>query len=154
VNALQRQFMKKMVSISAKPIGQHARSARVRDPDIEQAWLRVAIGSVAFSYASFLVLFEGGFTNGLVASVVASGGVALVGAWMIHRLRRSKEHVIALRYLAIVTDISVITIAMAGADEAGVPFVGLYLWVTVGNGFRFGPRFLLAAYWLSLVGYA
>ncbi|MBP1688904.1 MAG: signal transduction histidine kinase, partial [Deltaproteobacteria bacterium] len=154
VSALQRQFMKKMVSISAKPIGQHAGSARVRDPDVEQAWLRVAIGSVAFSYASFLVLFEGGFTKGLVASVIASGGVALVGAWMIHRLRRSKEHVIALRYLAIVTDISVITIAMAGADEAGVPFVGLYLWVTVGNGFRFGPRFLLAAYWLSLVGYA
>jgi two-component system sensor histidine kinase RpfC len=43
---------------------------------------------------------------------------------------------------------------MAGGDEAGVPLIGMYLWVTVGNGFRFGPRYLLASYWLSLCGFA
>ena len=43
---------------------------------------------------------------------------------------------------------------MAGGDEAGVPVIGIYLWVTVGNGFRFGPRYLLVAYWLSLVGFS
>lgn len=149
--AVMRQFVKQMVSISSKPIGH--RQARARDLDVEQAWLRVAIGSVAFSYAWYLVLAEGAFTPGLVTSVIASGGAALVGAWMVHRLHRSKEHVVALRYLAIVTDISAITIAMGGANEGGVPFVGFYLWVTVGNGFRFGPRFLMAAYWLSLIGY-
>ena len=143
--------MKQMVSTSSKPIGK--RQARERDLDVEQAWLRIAIGSVAFCYAWFLVVSEGGFTSGLVTSVIASGGAALVGAWMVYRLRRSRKNFLALRYVAILTDISAITIAMAGADEGGVPFVGFYLWVTVGNGFRFGPRYLLAAYWLSLVGY-
>ena len=31
--------------------------------------------------------------------------------------------------------------------------IGVYLWVTIGNGFRFGPRFLLASYWLSIFGF-
>jgi two-component system sensor histidine kinase RpfC len=125
----------------------------LRDPDIEQAWLRVVIGSVAFAYAWFLVLSEGAFTPGLVTSLVASGVAALVGAWMVRRLNRTKEDLVSMRYLGIVSDMAAITIAMAGAGEGGVPFVGFFLWVTVGNGFRYGPRYLLAAYWLSLVGY-
>ena len=127
--------------------------ARLRDLDVEQAWLRVVIGSVAFAYAWFLVLSEGRFTPGLVTSVIASGVAAIVGLWMVGRLSRSKENIVSMRYLGIVNDIAVITIAMGGANEGGVPFVGLYLWVTVGNGFRYGPRYLLAAYWLSLIGY-
>ena len=145
-------FVKQMVRLS--PNRTRKDKARVRDLDVEQAWLRVAIGSVAFTYAWFLVLSEGGFTPGLVTSVVASGVAALVGAWMVRRLNRSKDNVVSLRYLGIVNDKAVITIAMGGANEGGVPFVGLYLWVTVGNGFRYGPRYLLAAYWLSLVGYS
>ena len=130
------------------------KSDSARDLDVEQAWLRVGIGSVAFSYAWFLVLSEGFLSSGLIASVIASGTAALVGAWMVRRLKRSKEHIVSMRFLAISTDMAAITIAMAGADEGGVPFVGFYLWVTVGNGFRYGPRYLLAAYWLSLLGYA
>jgi two-component system sensor histidine kinase RpfC len=42
---------------------------------------------------------------------------------------------------------------MAGAGEAGVAMIGIYLWVTIGNGFRFGPKYLLSSYWLSLVGF-
>ena len=150
--ALQRQFVKQMVRASAKRIGR--KPAGVRDLETEQAWLRVGIGLLAFGYAWFLVLSDRAFTPGLVASVVASGGAALVGFWMIRRLRRTRENIVSMRFLAILTDISAITIAMAGADEGGVPFVGVYLWVTVGNGFRYGPRYLLLAYWLSLAGYA
>jgi two-component system sensor histidine kinase RpfC len=128
--------------------------ATARDADIEQAWLRVGIGLLAFGYSWFLVASDGLFTPGLIASLVASGGAAIVGIWMIRRLRKSKSHAVPLRYLAIISDVAAITIGMAGADEGGVPFVGVYLWVTVGNGFRFGPRYLLASYWLSLVGYA
>src|SRR5512144_2686941 len=101
---LVRQFVKQLVTASPERLGHSAK--RPRDLDIEQAWLRVAIGSVAFSYAWFLVISEGAFTNGLIASVLASGVAAVVGAWMVHRLRRTKEHLVFLRYLAICTDIS------------------------------------------------
>jgi two-component system, sensor histidine kinase RpfC len=147
-----RQIVRQMVRYS--PNRSRRSEGDLRDLDIEQAWLRVGIGSVAFSYAWFLVISEGLLSPGLVASVVASGIAALVGAWMVRRLKRCKKNIVWLRYLGIFTDMAAITIAMAGADEGGVPFVGFYLWVTVGNGFRYGPRYLLAAYWLSLIGYA
>jgi len=128
----------RMVSVSAKPIGQHAGSARVRDPDVEQAWLRVAIGSVRSATRRSWSYLKADLPKD------SSPPWSRVGGCAGRRLDDSQaspeqEHVIALRYLAIVTDISVITIAMAGADEAGVPFVGLYLWVTVGMGFGSAP---------------
>jgi two-component system, sensor histidine kinase RpfC len=127
--------------------------ARDRDPDIEQAWLRIGISLLASLYVLYLVRSSGAFTPGLVLGAVAANGAMLIGALMILRLRRDPRRRAALRYLGIFTDIAAVTIGMAGADEGGVPMIGVYLWVTVGNGFRFGPRFLLAAYWLSLVGF-
>ncbi|MCL4761742.1 MAG: hypothetical protein KJ018_08145, partial [Burkholderiales bacterium] len=51
------------------------------------------------------------------------------------------------------TDMTALSVGMAGADEGGVPMIGVYLWVTVGNGFRFGPKYLMVAYWLQLTGF-
>jgi two-component system sensor histidine kinase RpfC len=83
----------------------------------------------------------------------ASTTDALVGAGMIWLLHRSKDHVVRLRYLGIVSDNTALTLGMAGAGEGGVALFGVYLWVTIGNGFRFGPRYLLASYWLTLIGF-
>jgi hypothetical protein len=38
---------------------------RVRDPDLEQAWLRIGICSLAFGYVWYLILIEGAITPGL-----------------------------------------------------------------------------------------
>jgi two-component system, sensor histidine kinase RpfC len=127
--------------------------ARGRDPDIEQAWLRIGISLLASIYVLYLVRSGGGFSPGLTLGALAANGAMLIGALMILRLRRNPERPASLRYLGILTDIAAVTLGMAGADEGGVPMIGVYLWVTVGNGFRFGPRFLLVAYWLSLVGF-
>lgn len=131
--------------------------ARVRrdggDADIEQAWLRVAINIIGFIYVCFLISKEGSLTAGLLLGMIASSGDALVGAGAIWWLRKSRKHVIPLRYLAIASDNVALTLGMAGAGEAGVAMIGVYLWVTIGNGFRFGPRFLLTSYWLSIVGF-
>ena len=83
----------------------------------------------------------------------ASMGDAFVGAWMIWWMRRNKSHRVPLRYLGIASDNTALTIGMAGAGEGGVAMIGVYLWVTIGNGFRFGPRFLMASYWASIVGF-
>ena len=65
----------------------------------------------------------------------------------------ASAHVVPLRYLGILSDNMALTLGMAGAGEGGVAMIGVYLWVTVGNGFRFGPRYLLTSYWLSLLGF-
>ena len=37
--------------------------------------------------------------------------------------------------------------------EVGAPLYGIYLWVTFGNGFRYGARSLYASQVLSLIGF-
>jgi two-component system sensor histidine kinase RpfC len=124
-----------------------------RDQDIEQCWLRVSVSALTFGYVWFLILSEGGLSSGLLMGLAASSADALVGIWMILALRSKRFQVRPLRYLGAVSDNTALTIGMAGAGEGGVAVIGVYLWVTIGNGFRFGPRYLLLSYWLSLVGF-
>jgi two-component system sensor histidine kinase RpfC len=128
--------------------------AQRRDPDLEQAVLRVAISAIVLAYVVVLIQVADRLSNGLQAALIAGLLNAAVGCWMIRQLRKSPERHSSLRYIGIFSDLATITVGMAGGDEAGVPIIGIYLWVTVGNGFRFGPRYLLAAYWLSLVGFS
>jgi two-component system sensor histidine kinase RpfC len=148
---MNRQSMMQITGLIRRFVGLY--QTRGRDPEIEQAWLRVGISVLGFAWCVYLVVAGGEFTRGLTVAMSVAGGAAIIGSVMILMLRHSHDHAIALRYVGIVTDMAAISIGMAGADEGGVPMIGVYLWVTVGNGFRFGPRYLLAAYWLQLLGF-
>lgn len=50
-------------------------------------------------------------------------------------------------------DIGLPTMFMAMTGELGVILVGVYLWVTFGNGFRFGKKYLLHSQVLSVIGF-
>lgn len=125
-----------------------------RDPDIEQASLRVIVCGIAFAYVCYLILSSGGIGPGLLMGLIASTSDAIVGIAMIAMLRHGSARGPAMRYLGIVADNVALTVGIAGAGEAGVAMIGVYLWVTIGNGFRFGPRYLLASYWFSIAGLA
>lgn len=129
------------------------RQARGRDPETEQAWLRVAISTIALAWCGYLIHSDGELTRGLMLAIAAAAAAAVIGIGMLVALSRSRVNAIPLRYLGIVTDMTALSVGMAGADEGGVPMIGVYLWVTVGNGFRFGPKYLMVAYWLQLTGF-
>jgi two-component system sensor histidine kinase RpfC len=125
--------------------------AEGRDLDFEQAFLRAAIAGAVLVYALWLgFTTREGFTAGLRLAIVATTIVLVAGLWMMLKFQRSPERPDSMRYFGVCADILPMTIGLWGANELGVPLVGIYLWVTVGNGFRFGPRFLLFAYGLSL----
>ena len=129
------------------------RVTKRRDPDLEQAVLRVIISFLVFAYALGVVLVDGRLSYGLEVALIASALNTVVGACMVWKLRRDPSRHPSLRYIGIVSDLTTTTIGMTGGDEAGVPLIGIYLWVTIGNGFRFGVRYLLASYWASLIGF-
>lgn len=58
------------------------------------------------------------------------------------------------RLLGIINDSAGITFGMLYAGELGVPIYLFYLWITFGNGFRFGRRYLYAALVTSLIGFS
>ena len=53
-----------------------------------------------------------------------------------------------------IIDVAATSFALAHIGEAGVPFFTVYLWVTIGNGFRFGVSALVASSVLSVLGFA
>src|SRR6185503_1002926 len=57
------------------------------------------------------------------------------------------------RRIAVVLDVSALTIMMTRADEIGALLYGLYPWIVIGNGFRFGLRYLLYAQALAIAGF-
>ncbi len=128
--------------------------ARARDVDAEQAKIRIILGAGILAYAIYWAVT--GDTNTphlqstLVATVIAASCPLLAGLWMTYRFRTDPSRPEWIRYFAISADLIPLTIGIWGAGEFGVPLVGVYLWVTVGNGLRFGWRHLRFAYCLSL----
>ena len=66
----------------------------------------------------------------------------------------SKTQNIFRQYLAIVGDISMVTVGMLIANEAGAFFYFINLWIIVGNGMRFGIKHLFIAQMLALIEFA
>ena len=57
------------------------------------------------------------------------------------------------RVFGIIGDMMVTSIAMASTDYLGVPLVAVYLWVVVGNGFRYGTRYLFISSGVACGGF-
>jgi len=57
------------------------------------------------------------------------------------------------RRLAVLLDMGAITLIMGRAEEEGTAIFGMYLWVIVGNGFRFGRWYLHYAQALAVAGF-
>jgi two-component system sensor histidine kinase RpfC len=56
--------------------------------------------------------------------------------------------------IGMVADAGAATFCMFLAGESGVSIVGVYLFITFGNGFRYGRAYLVACQALCLVGYS
>lgn len=145
-------FLRHVVSRVRLVLAVH--QARGRDPDLEQAILRVGLGGLILGYAlSRLVVAEPDLRYGLRIACAVMTLHVMFGAWQIWYLRATRHPTPRLRVAGIVVDMAASTIGMSVTGEFGVPLVGMFLFVTVGNGFRFGPRYLLIAYWMSLGGF-
>ena len=60
----------------------------------------------------------------------------------------------ARRVLGLLGDMAVTSALMGLSGEAGTPLVAVYLWVTMGNGFRYGIPYLAAGTVLSILGFS
>jgi len=123
------------------------RLARREDSEHVQAFIRVGFGLLIsiYLYSTIGPRFD--------IHVVCIGfeilSLAIVLSILIHPQRSAWR-----RGFGAVVDLGTTTYLMWTNGEVGAPLYGIYLWVTFGNGFRYGVRSLYGSQMMSLAGFA
>jgi two-component system sensor histidine kinase RpfC len=123
------------------------------DSEHEQALIRLLVGGLLFVYLLPEAFAEGlaGKADGLflLAMVCYLLLAAAIFAWIYFRPAPS-----AVRRVAGATlDTGAVTFFMLNTGEYGSPLYLVYLWITFGNGIRFGRRYLQFCLGLSTAGF-
>lgn len=121
----------------------------IKDEEFSQAIARIAIMGILSVILTPLYLF-GSLT---IYAPVLSGSYLVFGiAWaaLVHSF---PGDFIARRVIAIVADLTTLSLSLAFMDSFGTALYPFYLWVIVGNGMRFGSQCLLISMAIGLCGF-
>jgi len=123
------------------------------DSEHEQALIRLCVGLLISVY----LLVHGAASNDFVWTTIIPAvaytfmaAAALIFAHILIRPQASAFR----RSCGLVLDLSTTTVLMIFGREGAIPLFAVYLWVTLGNGFRYGRRYLAASAILSVTGFA
>jgi two-component system sensor histidine kinase RpfC len=124
------------------------------DSEPEQAKLRLLIAAILVVYfcmpwsenERFIDIFDS--TSNIII-IVASSIALLIFAAIVKNPRPSPVR----RVCGILLDMISLSILMYWTGGDHVPLFVFYLWVTLGNGFRYGTRYLYISFGVSLVGF-
>lgn len=124
-----------------------------KEYDVEraQAVSRFIVASVGMFYILTLI-FEGTYSSVLREAFVALFTSYFLAAVLLLRwINRKPGEYLLRRLCSMSLDYSAMTFCMAFGGEGILPVYSLVLWVTVGNGIRFGSRYLIIATGFALV---
>jgi two-component system sensor histidine kinase RpfC len=134
-------------SLLARLLG---RLANRPDTEAEQVLLRLAIGAVLTAYLLAVPSSDGRhwlFGTVLTAFQVAAWGVFF---WLLYAPGVSPVR----RIVGNVVDIATTTYFLAVTSLVGVPMLLVYIWVTIGCGFRYGAPYLISSLVFSVIGFS
>lgn len=124
------------------------------DTEREQAVVRLGVVAVILVYLVVYSLWNyGGFTPLIGPILIVLGFLGVSLAFLTDIMLRP-GHSVARRVLANVGDIGATSLVMLLFGEHMGPLYIVYLWVTIGNGLRFGQPYLYTSMALSIVGFA
>jgi diguanylate cyclase (GGDEF)-like protein len=134
-------------SLERRPASLRERLAARDDTEHLQALIRITFG-VVFAIYLFVVIGPGARLY-IYFAVFELMAVVLFVAIVVH-----PQPSWVRRAIGAFVDMGTTTYLMWDLGEFGAAFYGVYLWVTFGNGFRYGVRSLYASQALSLAGFA
>jgi two-component system, sensor histidine kinase RpfC len=122
------------------------------DSEHKQVLVRIAITALFSAYLGWHVGAEAASSQLFVVWLILLGeclvSVALL-AGILHDPRISHVR----RWIGMLADYTAIGAVMALQGETASPLYGVYLWVTIGNGLRYGSRYLYFATGLSSLSF-
>lgn len=80
-------------------------------------------------------------------------GYTVFSIAIVWQIRHANSSPGVRRFITNIGDIGTISLLMVTNGESGIPLFVLYLWVTLGNGFRFGVPPLIVSTVLSVIGF-
>src|SRR5258706_10150426 len=123
------------------------------DSEHEQATVRVVIVGILALYF-FILAWVHGFTEPRFAwGAMWAAGYLFVDLGYIAMIVMNPAPSAARRLAAMVTDLGTLSILMYWGGESGTPLYPIYLWITFGNGFRYGIRYLASSALVSVAGF-
>jgi two-component system sensor histidine kinase RpfC len=135
-----------------KPLYRYAEGRR--DSELEQSIVRIIVGVVLLSYFAYIdesrLHSDIEFHLDELIVIVAFLAVALSISLCIVLWR---GNVPARRVAAIVLDVGTLSYLFLIGGSHAAPLYFLYQWIIIGNGFRFGKKYLFISLVLSLIGF-
>lgn len=125
-----------------------------RGPELEQSALRAVIGGIVLAYLAWYVLRSGEVPREEAAVLAVAIGFFVFSVVLTLRILAAPDVSIARRFLGMIADNAVTTFCLIRLGEGGAFVLGVYLFITFGNGFRFGLLYLRACQLLGIVGFA
>ncbi len=124
-----------------------------QDSELEQALIRIVLGLLLVGYLTYAVLVDG-VVDGTERALMLSAGLFIVGAFgILGWIARDPLPNPRRRIAGMLVDFGATSAGLYFGGEAATPLYGVYLWVVVGNGFRYGARYLYLATALSVTGF-
>ena len=126
------------------------------DSEFEQALLRAVIMLLVYGYFYYLFTFgETDLSETVRQQIVQLFGPVLL-AWsfvLLVAIAFDTQTSPLRRVLGATIDISATSYFLYLSNEAGTILLAVYLWVTLGNGFRYGVEYLVYSAVISIVGF-
>lgn len=122
-------------------------------PELEQSLLRVGIGGAVMCWLFWYSFRDGAADAMEIGVLTVSVSFFVFSVALALRIIGTKRESVARRYIAMVADNLVTTICLMQMGEGGAVVIGVYLFITFGNGFRYGRRYLYACQVMALTGF-
>jgi two-component system sensor histidine kinase RpfC len=123
-------------------------------PELEQTSLRVLIAGIVMVYLFWYALRDGSISSNESLVLEVSVLFFVFGLTLMLRVLLTARPSVARRYLGMIADNAVTTFCLMQMGEGGAVVIGVYLFITFGNGFRYGRRYLHVCQVLGVLGFS
>src|SRR5690242_16933368 len=127
--------------------------------EFNQATVRVAIAGAVVIYLAFLAWYVGDFGEATapqhhVEVLIIAITFFLFSCLLVFRILSAGNPSVRRRFLGMVVDNAVTTYCLIRLGEGSAVIIGVYLFITFGNGLRYGRLYLYACQTMALAGFA
>jgi len=129
-------------------------SADADTVELEQSALRLLISFLFFLYVLFNITTHTNVSEGETLGFYYLITFLVLATFTYFSVLYHKHKSVIRRLFGAWLDIGGTTLFMSLTSDIGVVLIGVYLWVTFGNGFRYGNKYLYHSQLLSIIGFA